>query len=58
MCKQYLDEFEEYYKEKAYLLAEDEYEEWVFWREQEKYDQNQKETKIKVVYGKEQLKEK
>ncbi len=56
----YLEEQDNFLREKAYIEAEvNQLEEWLWMEQQQKYDQSLKETKIKIVYQKEkeQLKE-
>lgn len=60
LSDQFINEQDDYNRELAYLQQEvEEYENWLWMEQQQLYDQKQKETKIKVVFGKEkeQLKE-
>ncbi len=60
LSDKFLGEGDEYNRELSYLQAEvEDYENWLWMEQQQKYDQSLKETKIKIVYQKEkeQLKE-
>ncbi len=60
LSNKFLEEGDEYNRELSYLQAEvEDYENWLWMEQQQKYDQSLKETKIKIVYQKEkeQLKE-
>ena len=44
----FLDQEDDFYREQAYINAEIEFEEWLWWKEEMRHDQKRKEAKIVV----------